>query len=91
MLVGDTTLLYFIDHPDPENSFTVTVVPINEVGAGQPLNSEPFLFPLPGKHKEYDIVFCFFLLIACRSQGMIVGKQFVYACSFLVSTLCLLQ
>ena len=25
------------------------VVPINEVRAGQPANSEPFLFPLPGK------------------------------------------
>ena len=36
MLVEDTTLLYSIDHPDPENNFTVTVVPINEVGAGKP-------------------------------------------------------
>ena len=35
MLVEDTTLLYSIYHP-PENSFTVTVVPINEVGAGEP-------------------------------------------------------
>ena len=35
MLVEDTTLLYSIDHPDPENNFTVTVVPINEAGAGQ--------------------------------------------------------
>ena len=36
MLVEDTTLLYSIDRPDPENNFTITVVPINEVGAGQP-------------------------------------------------------
>ena len=36
MLVEDTTLLYSIDHPDSENNFTVTVVPINEVGTGQP-------------------------------------------------------
>ena len=37
MLVEDTTqLLYSIDHPDPDNNFTVTVVPINEVGTGQP-------------------------------------------------------
>ena len=36
MLVEDTTLLYSIDHSDSENNFTVTVVPINEVGAGQP-------------------------------------------------------
>ena len=35
MLVEDTTLLYSIDHPNLENSnFTVTVVPNNEVGAG---------------------------------------------------------
>ena len=56
-LVEDTTLLYSIDHPDPENNFTVIVVPINEVGAGQPLNSEPFLFPLPGKkvHKSISL------------------------------------
>ena len=38
MLVEDTTLLYSIDHmhPDPENNFIATVVPINEVGAGDP-------------------------------------------------------
>ena len=38
MLVEDTTLLYSIDHPRPvpENNFTVTVVPINEVGVGEP-------------------------------------------------------
>ena len=50
MLVEDTTLLYsFDDHPDPgsENNFTVTVVPINEVGAGQ---SESIMVQLmPGK------------------------------------------
>ena len=33
---GDTTMLYYsIDHPDSENSFTVTVVPINEDGSGK--------------------------------------------------------
>ena len=37
MLAQNTTLLYSIDHPDPGNNFTVTVVPINEVGAGQPV------------------------------------------------------
>ena len=32
---GDTTMLYYsIDHPDPDNSFTVTVVPINGGGPG---------------------------------------------------------
>ena len=36
LLVEDTTLLYSIDHPDPGNSFTVTVVLINEVRAGEP-------------------------------------------------------
>ena len=57
MLVENTTLLYSIDHPDPKNNFTVTVVPINQVGAGQPLNSEPFLFPQPGKkvHKPISL------------------------------------
>ena len=43
VLVEDTTLLYSIDHPNPENNFTVTVVPINEVGAGQPA-TRIFLF-----------------------------------------------
>ena len=44
MLVEDTTLLYSIDHPDPENNFTVTVVPINEVGVGQPATPLSFMF-----------------------------------------------
>ena len=49
MLVEDTILLYSIDYPDAENSFTVIVVPINEVGAGQPayISVEmPLTFPL---------------------------------------------
>ena len=29
-------LYYSIDHPDPDNNFTVTVVPINIVGPGEP-------------------------------------------------------
>ena len=28
-------LYYSIDHPDPDNSFTVTVVPINGAGPGE--------------------------------------------------------
>ena len=33
---GDTTMLYYsIDHPDPDNNFTVTVVPINGAGPGE--------------------------------------------------------
>ena len=39
-----TTNSYSIDHPDPENNFTVTVVPMNKVGAGQP-SSVVFTFP----------------------------------------------
>ena len=32
----DTTMLYYsIDHPDPDNNFTVTVVPINGAGPGE--------------------------------------------------------
>ena len=39
---GDTTMLYYsIDHPDPDNNFTVTVVPINGAGPGE---KAPFLF-----------------------------------------------
>ena len=51
VLVEDTTLLYSIDHPDPEDNFTVTVVPINEVGAGEPkvyLKSTQIIF----QHKD---------------------------------------
>ena len=33
---GDTTMLYYsIDHPDLDNNFTVTVVPINGAGPGE--------------------------------------------------------
>ena len=28
-------LYYSIDHPDPDNNFTVTVIPINEAGPGE--------------------------------------------------------
>ena len=28
-------LYYSIDHPDPDNNFTVTVVPINGAGPGE--------------------------------------------------------
>ena len=45
MLVEDTTLLYSINHPDPENNFSVTVVPINEVGAGRNSFKKIFHFP----------------------------------------------
>ena len=32
---GNTTMLYYsIDHPDPDNNFTVTVIPVNVVGPG---------------------------------------------------------
>ena len=48
---GDTTMLYYsIDHPDPDNNFTVTVVPINEAGPGEPSAIDtifrPNVFPL---------------------------------------------
>ena len=43
---GDTTMLYYsIDHPDPDNNFTVTVVPINRVGPGEDATSASFMFP----------------------------------------------
>ena len=54
---GDTTMLYYsIDHPDPDNNFTVTVVPINGAGPGEPTFTTIFSpkFPplsivIPGK------------------------------------------
>ena len=50
--VMDTTMLYSIDHPDPENNFTVTVVPVNDVGEGHHNAVKGIKFP-PGK-----FVFC---------------------------------
>ena len=42
----DTTMLYYsIDHPDPDNNFTVTVVPINGAGPGQVM-IKAFLFSI---------------------------------------------
>ena len=49
------TLMYSIDHPDPGNNFTVTVVPINEVGAGQS-RSTMVQFLKPGIFKMTIIV-----------------------------------
>ena len=44
---GDTTMLYYsIDHPDPDNNFTVTVVPINEAGPGEPVTHSEIVFPI---------------------------------------------
>ena len=46
---GDTTMLYYsIDHPDPDNNFTVTVVPIN--GAG--LREDATTLSVFGKHNS---------------------------------------
>ena len=49
---GDTTMLYYsIDHPDPDNYFTVTVVPINGAGPGE---SAVIVFALlPVDHSKY--------------------------------------
>ena len=35
---GDTNMLYYSieDHPDPDSNFTVTVVSVNVLGAGEP-------------------------------------------------------
>ena len=59
MLVEDTTLLYSIDHPDPENNFTVTVVPINEVGAGQPATLNSFTFAISELNADKITMLCF--------------------------------
>ena len=50
---GDTTMLYYsIDHPDPDNNFTVTVVPINGAGPGEDATT---LFSF-GEHNSYYIL-----------------------------------
>ena len=36
LFVGETTLLYSINGSNPDTNFTIIVVPINVVGAGQP-------------------------------------------------------
>ena len=44
---GDTTMLYYsIDHPDPDNNFTITVVPINGAGPGEPVTHSEIVFPI---------------------------------------------
>ena len=44
---GDTTMLYYsIDHPDPDNNFTITVVPINGAGPGEPVTHSEIVFLL---------------------------------------------
>ena len=59
ILVEDTMYMYTwpysIDHLDPENNFTVTVVPINEVGAGQPSTLEISLLPGSDKSARYIV------------------------------------
>ena len=35
MSVEGDMLYYSIDHPDPDNNFTVTVIPINRAGLGE--------------------------------------------------------
>ena len=51
---GDTTMLYYsIDHPDPDNNFTVTVVPINGAGPGESTDIV-FVF-LPVDQSEYNM------------------------------------
>ena len=37
-------LYYSIDHPDPDNNFTVIVVPINEAGPGDVTEMFSFSF-----------------------------------------------
>ena len=54
---GDTTMLYYsIDHPDPDNNFTITVVPINVVGLGESRTSTSFMFPYTlSKYNNYFV------------------------------------
>ena len=50
---GDTTMLYYsIDHPDTDNNFTVTVVPINGAGSGQ---ASSFVFNFSARKNIFEI------------------------------------
>ena len=50
---GDTTMLYYsIDHPDPDNNFTVTVVPINKAGLGE---ASSFVFHFSARKNIFEI------------------------------------
>ena len=59
----NTTMLnytFIIDHPDPDNNFTVTVVPINIVGPGEPSSKLiRITFPTPSESLKL-IVICLF-------------------------------
>ena len=42
--------VFIIDHPDHDNNFTVTVVPINGAGPGEPASEMvQLVFPTPSK------------------------------------------
>ena len=57
---GDTTMLYYsIDHPDTDNNFTVTVVPINEVGSGEPA------LQIASRKGEYNLHIQFMFIRMC--------------------------
>ena len=56
---GDATMLYHsIDHPDPDNNFTVTVVPINGAGPGEDATT---LFSFSFGEPQYTTVIIYLL------------------------------
>ena len=54
---GDTMLYYSIDHPDPDNNFTVTVIPTNKAGPGE--NASVMFFSELIIMIDYDIAIHF--------------------------------
>ena len=61
----NTTMLnytFIIDHPDPDNNFTVTVVSINGAGPGDPASKIiRIIFPTPSESLKinFHVVVCF--------------------------------
>ena len=79
---GDTTMLYYsIDHPDPDNKFTVTVVPINGAGPGEPSAVNTILsqnvFPLLVSST-----------IAVAISGNLIVTSIVIICSVIIMHCC---
>ena len=71
---GDTTMLYYsIDHPDPDNNFTVTVVPINGAGPGEN-ETKVFLFSFSELNLCYSLAADHFFLHNIDLQACLVAR-----------------
>ena len=68
-------LYYSIDHPDPDNNFTVTVVPINGAGPGED-DTERFIYSIG------ELIFTHYSICT----AVIIGPGAVHTSSVLSST-----